>query len=97
MIEVPRDPVELCDDVVADRGRDVQVIAGEIQVHQALLEVRGQLGSGRLAQVDGRDLQRLPVFGDRSPGDDDALFAQEVRDPAVRSSEPSRPPRRSTA
>ena len=34
VVEMPRDALELRDDVVADRGRDVEMMAGEVQVHQ---------------------------------------------------------------
>ncbi len=85
------------DDVVADRRGDVEVVSGEGQVHQALHRDCRARGGGapeprvradrpikmRLAQVHGRDLQRFPVLGDRAPGDDDALLAQHLGDPAV--------------
>ena len=40
VVEVPIDPFELRDDVVADRGRDFDVVAGEVQVHQELLRFK---------------------------------------------------------
>src|SRR5207244_13106064 len=39
--------------------------------------------SERLAEVDGRNLQRLPVLRNSSPGDEDALITKQIRDPAV--------------
>ena len=37
VVEVPRDAIELGDDVIAERGRDVEVVAGQVQVHLTLL------------------------------------------------------------
>src|SRR5947208_4707855 len=41
MVEMPRHPVELVDDISADRGCDLKVMSGEVQVHQLLLCDRG--------------------------------------------------------
>jgi hypothetical protein len=40
VVEVPGDALELRHDVVADRGRDVQLMAGEAEIHRILLDSR---------------------------------------------------------
>jgi hypothetical protein len=63
VVEMAIDALELRDDVGADRGGDLETLAGEIQIHQALLvvtlKVRRRMRRTRarpaLAHLDARD------------------------------------------